>query len=139
MCLHFYEVQLPRRTKRLQRETHELSHILQFASAASVAKANASPSPNIFTQCHYPAVSLWLKEGATPSYCPGGILHLFSHKLQGEKVRRLSLSLSSIQREINSSEWMHQQLPTPAQGLPHFCRGSLHSPNTRGKVEDSLH
>lgn len=133
LCLHFYEVQLPQRTERLHRETHESSHILQFASVASLAKADASPSPTIFTQCHYPAVTLWLKEGATPGYWPDGFLHLFSHKLQGEKVRRLSLSPSSIQRD------KYQWVDILASLLKvSRSQGSLHSPNAGDKVEDSL-
>lgn len=60
LCLHFYGVQLPQRTKRLRRETHELSHMLQFASVASLAKVTASPSPNIFTKCHYSAIVIYL-------------------------------------------------------------------------------
>ena len=71
-----------RELKESRVETHELSHILQFALVASLAKAKASPSPNTFTQCHNPAVMLRLREGVA-GYCPACVIHLFSHKLHG--------------------------------------------------------
>lgn len=71
-----------RELKESGAEMHESSHILQFALVASLAKAKARPSLNTFTQCHNPAITLWLREGGA-GYCPICVLHLFAHKLHG--------------------------------------------------------
>lgn len=115
-----------RELKESRVETQELSHILQFALLASLAKAKASPGPKTFPRCHDPAVVPWLREGVA-GYCPACVLHLFSHKLRGGEVRRYSLSLSSIQRDIR--RWLDTLASSnPRSRSPRFLWGWFYTP-----------